>query len=233
VSALLDMKSATGLVIFDCDGVLVDSEPLAMRVLLEALAAIGCTIDEASAYDRFLGRSLATMQTILRYELGFELSTERLEQMRLQLFEVYRRELTAMPGIGEALDRLTIPCCVASSSQPERIRVSLEVTGLLSRFGPRVFSAVMVANGKPAPDLFLHAAAQTGIAPESCLVIEDSAPGIEAAQRAGMRVFGFVGGTHARRPGYRETLATLAPELLFDDMRQLPDLIASVGEATA
>jgi HAD superfamily hydrolase (TIGR01509 family) len=233
VSALLDMKSATRLIIFDCDGVLVDSEPLAMRVLLEALAAVGYDIDEASAYERFLGRSLAVMQTILRSESGFELSTDRLEQMRLQLFELYRRELTAMPGISETLDRLTTPYCVASSSLPERIRVSLEVTGLLPRFAPRLFSATMVANGKPAPDLFLHAARQTGVAPGACLVIEDSGPGIEAAQRAGMRVFGFVGGSHARRPGYRERLAALKPDLMFDDMRQLPDLIASMGEAIA
>jgi len=225
------MKSATGLVIFDCDGVLVDSEPLAMRVLLEALAAAGYRIDEASAYERFLGRSLATMQTILRSELGFELSTDRLERMRLHLFEVYRCELRPMPGIGETLDRLTIPYCVASSSLPERIRVSLEVTGLLPRFAPHLFSATMVANGKPAPDLFLHAARQSGVDPGACLVLEDSGPGIEAARRAGMRVFAFAGGSHARRPGYRERLADLKPDRLFDDMRQLPDLIAPSGEA--
>lgn len=226
-------SSATRLVIFDCDGVLVDSEPLSMRVLLEGLAAAGYHIDEASAYERFLGRSLATMQTILRNEFGVALPTDRLEQMRLHLFEVYRGELTAMPGIGETLDRLTIPYCVASSSLPERIRVSLEVTGLLPRFVPHLFSATMVANGKPAPDLFLHAARQIGVAPGACLVIEDSGPGIKAARRAGMRVFAFVGGGHARRPGYRESLAALAPDVLFDDMRQLPDLIASMGEAIA
>jgi HAD superfamily hydrolase (TIGR01509 family) len=225
------VPSATRLIIFDCDGVLVDSEPLAMRVLLEALAAAGYRIDEESAYERFLGRSLATMQTILRNEFGVELPTDRLAQMRLQLFEVYRRELEPMPGIGETLDRLTIPYCVASSSLPERIRVSLDVTGLLPRFTPRLFSATMVANGKPAPDLFLHAAAQIGVAPEACLVIEDSGPGIEAARRAGMPVFAFAGGSHARRPGYRERLADMKPDLLFDDMRQLPDLIVSSAEA--
>jgi HAD superfamily hydrolase (TIGR01509 family) len=215
----------TCLVIFDCDGVLVDSEPLAMRVLLETLAAVGYAIDESDAYDRFLGRSLASMQAVLRAELGFELSDDRLEQMRLRLFDLYHRELRPMPGIGEALDALTIPYCVASSSLSERLRISLKVTGLLPRFSPHLFSATMVTNGKPAPDLFLHAAAQMGVAPSGCLVIEDSGPGIEAARHAGMRVFGFVGGNHARRPGYRENLAALAPDLLFDDLRRLPDLI--------
>ena len=221
------MLSATRLVIFDCDGVLVDSEPLAMRVLLDALAAAGNPIDEATGYERFLGRSLATMQTILRDDLGVMLPPHCLEQMRIDLFDLYRRELKPIPGIAETLDRLTIPCCVASSSQPERIRLSLEVTGLLPRFASRMFSATMVANGKPAPDLFLHAAHQSGVAPAACLVIEDSAPGIEAARRAGMRVFAFVGASHARRPGYREKLAALQPDLLFDDICQLPDLIAS------
>jgi HAD superfamily hydrolase (TIGR01509 family) len=215
----------TALVIFDCDGVLVDSEPLAMRVLLEGLAEIGCVIDEAEAYERFLGRSLAAMQTVLRNELGFELPPDRLERMRLRLFEVYRQELAPIPGIVETLDRLTLARCVASSSQPERIRFSLEVTGLLSRFVPHLFSASAVAHGKPAPDLFLHAAERMAVAPAACLVIEDSAAGIEAAQRAGMRVLGFVGGSHARSDAYRAKLAALAPDLIFDDISELPALI--------
>jgi HAD superfamily hydrolase (TIGR01509 family) len=216
-----------GLIIFDCDGVLVDSEPLAMRVLLEGLAAAGCVIDEASAYERFLGRSLASLQTVLRNEFGIELSPERLEAMRRQLFDLYRRELAPIPGIVAALDRLTIPRCVASSSQPDRIRLSLEVTGLLPRFEPHLFSAAMVAHGKPAPDLFLRVAERMAVATADCLVIEDSAAGIEAARRAGMRVFGFVGGSHARSPAYRARLASLAPDLIFDDISQLPDLIGN------
>jgi HAD superfamily hydrolase (TIGR01509 family) len=217
--------AATGLVIFDCDGVLVDSEPLAMRVLLEGLAEAGYGIDEATAYDRFLGRSIATLQSVLRAEAGFELSRDRLDRMRQQLFDVYRRELKPMPGIPEVLGELTTPYCVASSSMLDRLTLSLEVTGLLPRFAPHLFSASMVAQGKPAPDLFLHAAERMGMPAAACLVIEDSAAGIEAAQRAGMRVFGFLGGGHARRPGYRDNLAALGPEVLFDDMHQLPRLI--------
>src|SRR5262249_50101059 len=140
--------------------------------------------------------------------------------------QAYRAELKAIDGVTEMLDRLAIARCVASSSQMERLRVSLEVTDLLSRFEPYLFSATMVAHGKPAPDLFLHVAEQMGVAPANCLVIEDSGAGIEAAQRAGMRVFGFVGGGHARSAAYRAKLASLVPDLVFDDISQLPALLA-------
>jgi HAD superfamily hydrolase (TIGR01509 family) len=221
--------SDIGLVIFDCDGVLVDSEPLAMRVLLEGLGEFGYAIGEEEAYERFLGRSLANMQAVLRAEYGSELSPDRLERMRQRLFEVYRQELRPINGVAAMLDRLAIPRCVASSSQMERLRVSLEVTGLLPRFTPHLFSATMVAQGKPAPDLFLHVADRMAVAPAACLVIEDSAAGIEAARRAGMRVFGFVGGGHARSAAYRAKLATLMPDLVFDEISRLPELIASAA----
>jgi HAD superfamily hydrolase (TIGR01509 family) len=219
------VASELSLIIFDCDGVLVDSEPLAFRVLLEGLAAAGHPMETAKAYELFLGRSLANLKTVLRRELGVELSAEQLEQMRERLFEVYRRELKPIPGIVQTLDRLTIPFCVASSSLPDRIRLSLEVTALLPRFDPHLFSASMVAKGKPEPDLFLYAAGQMGVPPDACLVIEDSAPGIEAAQRAGMTVFAFTGGGHAAGPTYRQGLAALSPDALFDDMRELPGMI--------
>jgi HAD superfamily hydrolase (TIGR01509 family) len=219
--------SDIGLVIFDCDGVLVDSESLAMRVLLEGLGEFGYAIGEEAAYERFLGRSLANMQAVLRAEFGSELPPDRLDRMRQRLFEVYRQELMPIDGVAAMLDRLAIPRCVASSSQMERLRVSLEVTGLLSCFVPHLFSATMVAQGKPAPDLFLHVAERMAVAPAACLVIEDSAAGIEAGLRAGMRVFGFVGGSHARAAAYRANLATLAPDLIFDEISQLPELIAS------
>jgi HAD superfamily hydrolase (TIGR01509 family) len=217
---------AIGLVIFDCDGVLVDSEPLAFRVLLEGLTAAGHVMEEQAAYDRFLGRSLANLQSVLRREFGVELSREQLEGMRLNLFEAYRQELAPMPGIFEVLDKLTVPYCVASSSLPDRIRLSLDVTGLLPRFDPHLFSATMVARGKPEPDLFLHAAREMGVAPDACLVIEDSAAGIEAAKKAGMTVFAFTGGGHARRPSYRQALEALGPAAIFDEMRDLPAMIA-------
>jgi beta-phosphoglucomutase-like phosphatase (HAD superfamily) len=127
----------------------------------------------------------------------------------------------------EALGDLGAPVCVASSSPPERIRASLRIVGYADLFGARVFSAAEVTRGKPAPDLFLHAARQLGAPPAACLVIEDSAPGVVAARRAGMTAFGFTGGAHAHGRKYRERLAEAGAVAIFDDMRELPALIAS------
>lgn len=219
---------AIGLAIFDCDGVLVDSEPLAMRVLLETISEAGLTLTPAFGYERFLGRSLATTCAVLSEEFGIDLTHEALDRMRLRLYEVFRLELKPMAGIHAALDALPVPYCVASSSQLERIRLALDVTSLRSRFEPRIFSASMVSRGKPAPDLFLHAAAEMGIAPTRCLVVEDSPAGIEAARLAGMHVCGFTGGSHARADTHRKALEVVEPDYLIDDMGDLPDLIRGV-----
>ena len=117
--------------------------------------------------------------------------------------------------------------CVASSSQLERIRLSLEITGLRDLFEPHIFSASMVSRGKPAPDLFLHVAREMGVAPENCTVIEDSPAGIAAAKDAGMRVFAFAGGSHAGRAGLLAAFETMQPDRVFDDMRDLPDMLAA------
>lgn len=216
----------TELVIFDCDGVLVDSEPISVAVLVEALAAAGVEMSEEEAYERFLGRSLKSMSEILRDEHGLSVDARFLDRMRQRLYERFRAELKPIEGLAETVDRLPVACCVASSSQPERIRLSLTVTGLLARFEPHIFSATMVTHGKPAPDLFLHAAAAMGAPPERCVVVEDSPAGIEAAKAAGMRVVAFAGGSHARNDRHRATLRALAPDALFDDMR---DLLQFVG----
>ncbi|WJR65448.1 HAD family hydrolase [Neorhizobium sp. CSC1952] len=215
-------QTAGPLVIFDCDGVLVDSETVSIRVLLDGLGRKGLVLDEAEACRHFLGRSLATVTKTIREEFGIEADDAFLEDMRRDLYARFRAELKPMPGIAETLDALTLRRCVASSSQPERIRLSLSLTGLIDRLEPNIFSAAMVARGKPAPDLFLHAASQMGADPESCIVIEDSPAGIEAAHRAGMVAFAFVGGSHASAPGYRERIDALSPEVVFDAM---PDLI--------
>lgn len=213
------------LVIFDCDGVLVDSEPLSVRVLVEALNRHGIDMAEEEAYQRFLGRSLATMRQVMDEEYDFHTGPEFLETLRLDLYDLFKTDLQPIPGIAETLDALALlnlPRCVASSSQLERIRLSLSITGILDKLEPHIFSASMVQNGKPAPDLFLHAAGEMGVAPENCIVIEDSPAGIEAAQRAGMKVFAFTGGSHAGVPGYRERIDALSPDLIFDAM---PDLL--------
>jgi len=217
----------TELVIFDCDGVLVDSEPLSIRVLIETMRDLGLTLTEADCYQRFLGRSLSSLKTTLRDSYHRTITDQQLAAMRERLYEVYRAELKPIDGIFPVLAALGLPCCVASSSLPDRIRISLELTGLAHHFGSHVFSATMVDHGKPAPDLFLYAAAQMGAAPERCIVIEDSPAGIEAAHRAGMRAFAFVGGSHAAPAGLRATIASLRPEAIFDRMDELPALISS------
>lgn len=220
---------SVALAIFDCDGVLVDSEPLAMRVLLETIAEAGLTLEPSLGYERFLGRSLATTCTILSQEFDIDLTHDALDRMRLRLYEVFRRELQPMPGIHEALDALPVPYCVASSSQLERIRLALDVTDLRNRFEPRIFSASMVKRGKPAPDLFLHAAAEMGVAPSSCLVVEDSPAGVMAARLAGMHVCGFTGGSHAGGGPHRRALEAIEPDHMIGDMRDLPTLFGNDG----
>ena len=212
------------LVIFDCDGVLVDSEPIALSVLAEMLALQGVAIAEGEIADRFLGRSLRTVTDIVRRDFGVALPEDFPARLRYRLFERYETELRAMPGIVEALDALNaqdVRYCVASSSLPERIEKSLTVTGLMDRFAPDIFSASMVRSGKPAPDLFLFAAAQMGATPADCLVVEDSPAGIEAAKAAGMRVLAFGGGGHAGNPALQAAIAALKPDGRFDAMDEL------------
>jgi HAD superfamily hydrolase (TIGR01509 family) len=212
------------LIIFDCDGVLVDSEPISISVLVKAMADLGVTITEDEAYERFLGRSLATLIDILETEFNVHAGEEFLEGIRINLYARFRTELKPIPGIGDAIDALGVPCCVASSSQVERIRLSLSVTGLLPKL-PNIFSASMVKRGKPAPDLFLYAASKMQVEPRDCIVIEDSPAGIAAAKAAGMTVFAFTGGSHANFAGYREELDRLSPEAVFDAMPELIHLV--------
>lgn len=216
------------LVIFDCDGVLVDSEPISIDVLLQVVAEAGVEVSQERAYDEWLGRSMASVTASL-HACGLDFTEEHLEQVRSRLYTRFRDELQPIPHVAQALSDLDLPCCVASSSVPERLAVSLSVTGLLPFFDPHVFSSSMVENGKPAPDLFLHAAEQMGVAPSDCVVIEDSAAGITAARAAGMRVIGFVGGGHAIPAKLNSRIAKLAPDAIVTDMRELGATIASVN----
>ena len=216
-----------GLVIFDCDGVLVDSEPIAMRLLVETIAGAGLALDPEAAHELLLGKSLASMRAILARDFGVVLSDAALDAMRGRLYAAFRAELRPIPGIVAALDALPCAFCVASSSQPERIEVSLTATGLWPRFEGRVFSATMVARGKPAPDLFLFAAETLGYPPSACLVVEDSPAGITAAKAAGMRVIAFTGGSHATSDAHRARIAALGPDAVLADMRGLPALVGA------
>lgn len=217
--------SAIRLIIFDCDGVLVDSEPLAMEVLLRALSKAGLDVSSESGFRNYLGRSLSSIVQSLSDLHGVELDEAARQAMRADLYETYRRELKPMAGLMEVLDTLGVPFCVASSSAMDRIRTSLEITGLSAKFAPRVFSASMVARGKPAPDLFLKAAAEMGVPPAECVVVEDSPAGIIAAKKAGMRVFAFTGGGHIEPSGLIQTIMALHPDAALSDMRDLPALL--------
>ena len=220
------------LLIFDCDGVLVDSEGIAMSVLIDGVRAAGADIDDQTAYSRFLGSSTKTVLEVLRKEFDVDLTLRQRELMRVRLHERLHGELRPMPGMVAALARITHRLCVASSSQPDRIRLSLSLTGLLDYFEPHIFSAGMVQRGKPAPDLFLHAASTLGVAPADCIVIEDSPLGIRAARSAGMQVLAFTGGSHAALSDLETAVTALEPDACFADMRALPGLIAELDDHT-
>lgn len=227
------VKTREPLLIFDCDGVLVDSEPLSIRVLLDTVAAHGGKLTEAEAYRRFLGRSMATLVSVLDTDFDIRADAQFLERMRRDLYSRFEQELRPIDGMGTVLAELPWPKCVASSSQLERIRLSLGLTGLREYLEPNIFSATMVKNGKPAPDLFIHAAREMGASPADCIVVEDSPAGIMAAKSAGMTVFAFTGGSHADRDDYRAEIAELAPDVIFDAMADLIHLVKKQCEAPA
>lgn len=211
------------LVIFDCDGVLVDSEELSNRVLTEELGRIGLALEARAVATRFTGLSLARTLELVAAELGRELPGGFVERLQRRTYDVLRRGVRAVPGVEQALAAIRTPVCVASSGEPEKMRLTLATTGLLARFEGRMFSATEVARGKPHPDLFLHAASCMGAAPERCVVVEDSAPGVEAARAAGMPALGYAphgDGAALRLRGAR----------IFEDMSRLPGLLEELGQ---
>ena len=210
----------TELVIFDCDGVLVDSEPIAIRIDVEMFAEVGMTVSEQEVIDRFVGRSPEVLVQAVEEQLGHPPPDGWEERGEQRLRRAFEAELKPVAGIREALELISLPACVASSSPPERLRFKLELTGLYERFTPHIFSATEVANGKPAPDLFLHAAERMGADPADCVVVEDSRYGVQAARAAAMNVLGYAGGlTPAEVLEGPRTV-------VFDDMRRLPQLLA-------
>jgi HAD superfamily hydrolase (TIGR01509 family) len=208
------------LVIFDCDGVLVDSELIFARVLSECLveADLPATTDEALALG--FGRNRATLCAAVERRFGRSLSDEFFETMRARTARVLARGLQPIAGVEELLNTLPLPRCVASNGHLERVRERLALTGLLRFFEPHVFSAVQVAAGKPAPDLFLFAADRLGVPPASCIVVEDSAAGVEAAVAASMPVVGFCGGSHCVE-GHADRLSNAGCSRVFTGMADL------------
>ena len=215
---------APDLIIFDCDGVLVDSEIIACRVHASVLTRYGYPITSEQVFDRFLGRSARQAHAEVETELGRALPDAYHAALQDELYRTFESELEAVAGIHEALDEIALPACVASSGSHRRMRITLGRTRLFERFAPNIFSASEVANGKPAPDLFLFAAERMKTRPERCLVVEDSVSGVTAARAAGMTVLGFCGGSHCR-DGHAATLRAAGAHGTFDDMRQLPGLV--------
>ena len=207
------------LVIFDCDGVLVDSEPLANRVLHQLLFERGIRISLDATHHRFLGTSASSFAAaLLELDPGVVIDSF-LAQFRGELFEVFGRELRAVDGVLELVSSLQVPYCVASNSSCLRLTFSLKQTGLFPSFDGRMFSAEAVPRPKPAPDLFLHAARAMGVLPANCLVVEDTATGVRAARAAGMRVIGY---TPTVGP---ETLLKAGASQVFSRMAECSSLI--------
>ena len=218
------------LVIFDCDGVLVDSEVISCRAHAATLTRHGYPITDEQVLQRFLGVSDREARLIIETEMGRKLPDDFDAQVKEATLKFYAGDLKAIAHVADAIAAIDLPKCVASSGTPEKIRHGLDCAGLYEQLAPHIFSAAQVTRGKPAPDLFLFAAEQMGAQPARCLVIEDSVPGVTGAVAAGMTVLGFHGGSHCQA-GHADKLAKAGAALVFDDMRQLPDLVRRVGAA--
>jgi HAD superfamily hydrolase (TIGR01509 family) len=217
------------LVIFDLDGVLVDSEPISSRVTAAALREAGVEIPAIDICNRFLGVSTAAMLRVIEVEHDCRLPAAFQETLRARILQAFEHELKPVPGVPTLLDALAADRCVASSSHPEQIRRSLELAGLLERLEPHLFSTTMVSAGKPAPDLFLFAAASMAAEPARCLVIEDSEVGVRAAKAAAMTVFGFTGASHVRPESHAPRLEAAGADAIFAEMPTLAGLLGSFG----
>jgi HAD superfamily hydrolase (TIGR01509 family) len=214
----------TDLVIFDCDGVLVDSETIALEINREMLAEIGWSLTPDEIVQKFLGRSVRSNTATIEAHLGRPLPDRWLAEFVARIRAAHEAYLGPVDGIDEALagiDALGLQTCIATSGSHEKTEHSLRLVGLHEHFAGRIFSASEVAHGKPAPDLFLHAAATTGVAPGACVVVEDSQYGAQAARAAGMRCIGYAGGlTPAEWLVGRDTV-------VVEDLRKIPELLAA------
>lgn len=208
------------LVVFDMDGVLVDSEPIACRILHRHLELLGVPMTLDEFMRDTIGLSTPSTRALIRDRYGIEVPDDVVQRARAELDRAYEAELVAVAGVEQAIQAVDRPRCVASSSSPARIALSLRITGLGRYFGDNLFSATMVERGKPHPDLFLHAAGTMGIAPARAAVVEDSVPGVTAGVAAGMKVFAYAGASYADAAALERAGGTV-----FTDMRGLPGLL--------
>jgi HAD superfamily hydrolase (TIGR01509 family) len=212
--------ASVDLVIFDCDGVLIDSEIIACAVEARLLTDIGYPMTTEEVVRRFAGIADRDMISAIEKDWGRPLPEDYRVRRRALIRDACERELRAVPGVADVVGRLSKRICVASSSTPAWLNHTLGLVGLHERFAPNIFSASMVERGKPAPDIFLYAAERMGAAPARCLVIEDSAPGVKAGKAAGMTVFGFVGASHCG-PDHGERLRQAGADAIYAEMASL------------
>ena len=215
-------------ILWDFDGCVVDSEVLACQAFAEFASAHGYPISTQTFIDRFTGKGLKEILHIIDQDSGLKLSESfPVEALRLHRERLFEESLQAMSGIEAFLkEHPHLPMCIASGSEPERLSHALVVTRLEGYFSNRVYSASLVSQGKPAPDIFLYAAKQLGVDASQCLVIEDSVSGVTAGKAAGATVFGFLGGSHVVA-GHSQKLLAAGADLLFDDLHHLPNLMAT------
>ena len=219
---------ATMLTIFDCDGVLIDSELIALDVLSTMMDGLEHPMSVAACQDAFMGMHNADIIRAIEHLIGRSLPLDEGTRLRARMIERMQHELKPVAGVADALGRLRGPLCVASSSDRDRIGLTLDLTDLSRFFGGHVFSGTEVAHGKPAPDLFLHAAASMGIASHDCIVVEDAVAGVRAGVAAGMRVIGFTGGSHTNA-GHASRLRDAGAETIIASMADLPATLEAVS----
>jgi HAD superfamily hydrolase (TIGR01509 family) len=212
-------KTEFKLVIFDCDGVLVDSEKIINRIFAEMLTEVGFAITYTEMTQQFTGKSLKTCLEIIEKSYNKPLPDNFMELCKEREFAAMQQELQSVPGIIEVLEQLTLPKCVASNSSQQHIQFVLKLTGLLHQFEGKIYSCYDVSRPKPFPDVYLHAAEQMNTNPEHCVVIEDSVPGVQAGFAAGMTVFGYA------QHSDRTALTAAGAKIVFNDMRQLSQLL--------
>ena len=221
---MADKPMIPELVIFDCDGVLIDSEIIAGRIEAEELTALGMPMTAEAVMRRFLGVSDKDMREAIERDIGHPLPDGHEARIAMLIEAAMTNGLRAIPGAREVTARLSMPFCVASSSTHRKLKHTLGLTGLYDLFAPNIFSTIEVARGKPAPDLFLHAAERMGARPTRCLVVEDSTAGIRAATAAGMVPVGFTGGSHCGH-GHADRLREAGADIVIDRLEDLSPLL--------
>jgi HAD superfamily hydrolase (TIGR01509 family) len=214
-------------IIFDCDGVLIDSEEISMATDRALLADCGVAISEAEMHRRFVGKTFAAMIEELETERGIILPPDLEERKDVVMLELYRRELQPIAGVRQVLDVISHPKSIGTNGPRHRALLALEVTGIAHHFERRLTTFEDVERGKPFPDVYLLAAERAGFAPSQCLVVEDSITGVAAAVAAGCPTLGFTG-THLHRAEHALALTQLGAARVFNDMAELPEIIDSL-----